>query len=275
MRLIESSSIAKRGDLALNEDSIFYSEAWAAVIDGCSSAQRLPTVEHSSGVVARTLIGQTLQSLDPLATKEQAFGALNGAIARWYEEQGLYEFCSENPAMRASAYIALASRRWREVWILGDCQALIDGRIHTHHKAVDTLMENLRAFFIEHLLATGYSEDDLIADPLLVDRQLRPIMALQPTLQNRGSSSYAYAVLDGFFTDLDAIITVKLGAEATEVVLATDGYPYLEPTLAKSEERLAHLLADDPLLYRSWRSTKGLVAPSLSFDDRSYLRFIV
>ena len=60
-----------------------------------------------------------------------------------------------------------------------------------------------------------------------------------------------------------------------EVVLASDGYPFLEPTLAASEVALAEQIANDPQNIHSFIATKGIVEGNKSFDDRTYIRFSV
>lgn len=276
MQLIEHSSIGKAGDAELNEDGLFFTPQFAAVVDGCSSVVQGNPLGKKSGVIARELIVEALATLDPAATKEEAFSTLDRAIYNWYKLQGGSEIFAASPQLRPSAYCAIASAERREVWVLGDCQALIDGTIYTHHKAVDSLMESLRAFLLESLLLQGHSEADLLADPALVDGKLRPLMALQPLFQNSGGTHYySYAALDGFFSAYDAIISIPLADTPVEVALATDGYPKILASLRASEEHLSHILESDPLLYQGFRSTKGIVGSNSSFDDRSYLRFIV
>ena len=58
-----------------------------------------------------------------------------------------------------------------------------------------------------------------------------------------------------------------------EVVLASDGYPFLKPTLAASEAALAEQIANDPQNIHSFIATKGIVEGNKSFDDRTYIRF--
>ena len=52
-------------------------------------------------------------------------------------------------------------------------------------------------------------------------------------------------------------------SSSSEIVLASDGYPFLKPTLAASEAALAEQIA-----------TKGIVEGNKSFDDRTYIRFV-
>ena len=81
-----------------------------------------------------------------------------------------------------------------------------------------------------------------------------------------------YAVIDGtpIYMPGTRIITV-----AHSVVLASDGYPTLLPTLRDTEKALAKQLADDPQNIRSFVATKGLVEGNKSFDDRAYVRLTV
>ena len=60
-----------------------------------------------------------------------------------------------------------------------------------------------------------------------------------------------------------------------EVVLASDGYPFLKPTLSASEAALAEQIANDPQNIHSFIATKGIVEGNKSFDDRTYIRFSV
>lgn len=77
------------------------------------------------------------------------------------------------------------------------------------------------------------------------------------------------AVIDGstpIYMPGTRIITV-----AHSVVLASDGYPTLLPTLRESEEALAKHLATDPQNITDFVATKGLVEGNASFDDRAYV----
>jgi hypothetical protein len=85
-----------------------------------------------------------------------------------------------------------------------------------------------------------------------------------------------YAVIDGFPIYRPGIRLISLNPEVVpaEVVLASDGYPYLQPTLKASEESLTSLLQSDPYLIDRFKATKGKMKGNTSFDDRAYIRFI-
>lgn len=268
MQVIETNLVGKTGEIELCEDALFYNDDWVAVIDGCSGAKKnLPGVS-SQGIIAKNLCLEALSTVPPDADCQAAFKHLNRSFLRWYEEQGVLEIAKTERSIRPCAYLALLSIQRREVWVLGDCQALIEGVLVTSRKAVDKLMEDVRAFLLEAELLTGEQERYRLL--------LEPIKALQPLFQNNQvKNGYSYVTLDGFFSDYEAIKIFHLGKAATEVALATDGYPQLKASLAASEKALQELLVRDPLCFRENRQTKGLVTGNQSFDDRAYIRVFV
>lgn len=92
---------------------------------------------------------------------------------------------------------------------------------------------------------------------------------VEAMLQGQNTS---YAVIDGTPIYMAGTRTVAVSHAA---VLASDGYPFLHPTLKESEEALARQLADDPQNISSFVATKGLVEGNNSFDDRAYIRLTV
>ena len=82
-----------------------------------------------------------------------------------------------------------------------------------------------------------------------------------------------YAVIDGFDIPMDKVKVIDVPPEETEIILASDGYPFIKETLGQSEEALARLIEADPLLIDKYRATKGVMNGYASFDDRSYIRF--
>ncbi|MBQ1676532.1 MAG: hypothetical protein II065_03795 [Bacteroidaceae bacterium] len=87
-------------------------------------------------------------------------------------------------------------------------------------------------------------------------------------MQGAGSD---YAVIDGFHIPLDKVKTYN-AANADTLILATDGYPQLFPTLAATEAHLQECLHEDPLMLTIHPATKGWMLGSDSFDDRSFLK---
>jgi glycerophosphoryl diester phosphodiesterase len=101
-------------------------------------------------------------------------------------------------------------------------------------------------------------------------------MKQQTLFQNNPSTGqYWYAVIDGFPVPDEGICVQSLPADIKTIVLASDGYPYLKGSLDESEQALQELLRDDPLLFRQYKSTKGMTEGLVSFDDRSYVKVTI
>ncbi|NCC63687.1 MAG: hypothetical protein EOM15_03390 [Spirochaetia bacterium] len=276
MEILEQLIVSKRDRQKLCEDGLFINEHFAAVIDGCTSKNPIKGLKQSSGVIAKECLLDALSSLDGCATMEQAFLAMNDSIVRWYEKMGLKDEAQRDTSLRPSAYAAVVSAKRREVWVLGDCQALFEGVLVTKHKAIDTLMEDVRRLLIEHALLGGKTYDQLLKDPAFIQDRLDVMMRLQSAFQNtKEAYHFGYAVLDGFFFDTREVQVARLPEGPVEVVLASDGYPVLFATLEESEAYLHQVLSEDPLMVFKHGATKPLLKGNVSFDDRSFLRILV
>ena len=100
-----------------------------------------------------------------------------------------------------------------------------------------------------------------------------PFLKKQSIFANK-DGYFGYAVIDG--TDINEMLIKAYSlTKGDRVVLASDGYPKLFPTLRGSEDYLAKVLKSDPLAINENKQTKMKSKESISFDDRSYLSFIV
>nr|WP_321262442.1 hypothetical protein [uncultured Sphaerochaeta sp.] len=276
MQLLEQFLRSKRGVPELCEDALFFNDHFAAVVDGCTSRKPIKGVPKSSGVIAKECILQGLESLQGNESMTQVFQVLNDSITTWYRGIGRECEFEADKESRCSAYAAIVSVAHRQVWVLGDCQALINDTLVTSHKAIDTLMEGVRALLVEYELANGVTVEELLLNPQPVQQKLASLMKLQTVFQNSDPSlSYSYSVLDGFFTDMESVQVLDLPHDTVEVVLASDGYPQVFPTLEATEQYLQKQLEEDPLMVFKNRATKPLFPGNCSFDDRSFLRVLV
>jgi len=60
--------------------------------------------------------------------------------------------------------------------------------------------------------------------------------------------------------------------DVDHLVLASDSYPDIRPTLSGGEALLARLLTQDPWCVGPLMGTKGVTKEQISYDDRAYLR---
>jgi glycerophosphoryl diester phosphodiesterase len=165
--------------------------------------------------------------------------------------------------------VAIFSAARREVWLIGDCQCVVDGQHHTVEKAIDRVLSSMRANYLEALLKTGATIEELRRH----DRGrefILPMLKQQSQYQNsHAKHPYAYGLLDGFPVNANSIKAISVKGE--RVSLATDGYPRMFGSLEETEQYLAKILREDPLCFRLYQATKGMMEGALSFDDRTYL----
>ena len=275
MKVIESKIEGKKSPESC-EDGLVVTADFIAVIDGSTSK----TPHHLSpdmknGRYAMVLISEYIQhELKPESTVEDfCEGVTSYIYNKVYRQQGIEEQMQAHPEERLTASAILYSKAKNEVWMVGDCQAIIDGKLYENNKPFEDIVARRRV----ELIRRGFTPQEArkTIEPLLIQAMLEG--------QNKN-----YTVIDGFPIYQKGVKVVSLNAPqknvetdvadslplpTKEIVLASDGYPFLKPTLTESEEALAHLLAYDPQCTHEFIATKGIVVGNKSFDDRTYIRF--
>lgn len=275
MKVIESKIEGKKSPESC-EDGLVVTADFIAVIDGSTSK----TPHHLSpdmknGRYAMVLISEYIQhELKPESTVEDfCEGVTSYIYNKVYRQQGIEEQLQAHPEERLTASAILYSKAKNEVWMVGDCQAIIDGKLYENNKPFEDIVARRRV----ELIRQGFTPQEArkTIEPLLIQAMLEG--------QNK-----TYTVIDGFPIYQKGVKVVSLNAPqknvetdvadslplpTKEIVLASDGYPFLKPTLTESEEALAHLLAYDPQCTHEFIATKGIVVGNKSFDDRTYIRF--
>lgn len=263
----ESLCVSKSGRKCDNEDLLVMTPAFIAVVDGTTDKTGGRFDGKTGGQLAADIIRQVLEKDDSLADKDGAFvvSHIQSALQSYAEEHN-----TEEHDIHLSASAAIYSVVLQQVWLVGDCQFMIDGKLYTNHKKVDVVLSEARSLAIHMLLKSGVTEQKLIHDD--ISRQfIMPWLKTQHVLEN-SDDRYGYQVFSskGLITDIVSV-DVPVGSH---VVLATDGYPELMPTLAESESILEKIRREDPLCYRLYKSTKGVREGNVNFDDRTYISFI-
>ena len=275
MKVIESKIEGKKSPESC-EDGLVVIADFIAVIDGSTSK----TPHHLSpdmknGRYAMVLISKFIQhELKPESTVEDfCEGVTSYIYNKVYRQQGIEEQMQAHPEERLTASAIVYSKAKNEVWMVGDCQAIIDGKLYENNKPFEDIVARRRV----ELIRQGFTPQEArkTIEPLLIQAMLEG--------QNK-----TYTVIDGFPIYQKGVKVVSLNAPqknvetdvvdslplpTKEIVLASDGYPFLKPTLTESEEALAHLLAYDPQCTHEFIATKGIVVGNKSFDDRTYIRF--
>ena len=141
--------------------------------------------------------------------------------------------------------------------MVGDCQAIIDGQHYDNSKPFEHTIALKRAQLITSGMSTANARHAI--EPLLIKAM-------------RQGQNLQYAVIDGTPIYMPGARVVKA---TSSVIIASDGYPTLFPTLSDTEEALAQHLAIDPQNIHDFIATKGCVTGNVSFDDRAYIRLSV
>ena len=280
MKIIESSIIGKKSQEAC-EDGMVVTDDFIAVIDGSTSkTPKHLNPDMKNGRYAMMLISEYIQEeLKADASVDEFCQGVTAYIYnKVYEKLGVEERLTKHPEERLTASAILYSRIRNEVWMVGDCQAIIAGKLYENGKPYEQEIARKRVELIEQGLSPAEARKQI--EPLLIKAMLSG--------QNRN-----YTVIDGFpiYQEGVKVVALKMKpasssievyfqeqtkpiASPNEVVLASDGYPFLKPTLAASEAALAEQIANDPQNIHSFIATKGIVEGNKSFDDRTYIRFV-
>lgn len=267
MKILEHSLCGKWNDPAVCEDELIVRPQLVAVVDGATSKSGRLFHGMSSGQYASQCLARRLRADDiPEKDGTQIFSCLDQCLrASWPTPAP-----SEHELPRASAIVY--NDYFKQIWVYGDCQCMINGVAHSHTKPVDTLLADLRSFYLEYHLLHGADENSLFReDP--GREAIVPLLNMQFSFENQ-PGPWGYPVLNGNGICPEMIVTYTVHP-GDEIVLASDGYPHLMETLEKSEQALRQALHTDPHCYRSNRSTKGLMTGAISFDDRCYCRILV
>ena len=289
MKIIESSIIGKKSQEAC-EDGMVITDDFIAVIDGSTSkTPKHLNPDMKNGRYAMMLISEYIR--EELKADASVDDFCQGVTAyiynKVYEKLGVEERLKEHPEERLTASAILYSRTRNEVWMVGDCQAIIDGKLYENGKPYEQEIARKRVELIEQGLSPAEARKQI--EPLLIEAML-------------SGQNQTYTVIDGFpiYREGVKVVSVSdscsvqdtvpasdtvpcsdsvsasgtISVSSSEIVLASDGYPFLKPTLAASEAALAEQIANDPQNIHSFIATKGIVEGNKSFDDRTYIRFV-
>lgn len=289
MKIIESSIIGKKSQEAC-EDGMVVTDDFIAVIDGSTSkTPKHLNPDMKNGRYAMMLISEYIrEELKADASVDEFCQGVTAYIYnKVYEKLGVEERLKEHPEERLTASAILYSRIRNEVWMVGDCQAIIAGKLYENGKPYEEKIARKRVELIEQGLSPAEARKQI--EPLLIKAML-------------SGQNQTYTVIDGFPIYREGVKVVSVSdsssvqdsvpasdsvpcsdsasasgtipSSSSEIVLASDGYPFLKPTLAASEAALAEQIANDPQNIHSFIATKGIVEGNKSFDDRTYIRFV-
>ena len=294
MKIIESCIIGKKSQEAC-EDGMVVTDDFIAVIDGSTSkTPKHLNPDMKNGRYAMMLISEYIR--EELKTDASVDEFCQGVTAyiynKVYEKLGVEERLKEHPEERLTASAILYSRTRNEVWMVGDCQAIIGGKLYENGKPYEEKIARKRVELIEQGLSpaearkqiepllikamlSGQNQTYTVIDGFPIYREGVKVVSVSDfcSVQNSVSSSDSCSVQDTVSCSDSVSASDTIPSSSSEIVLASDGYPFLKPTLAASEAALAEQIANDPQNIHSFIATKGIVEGNKSFDDRTYIRF--
>ena len=265
MQIIEQTIVPKN-PAKKSEDGIVVTDNFIAVIDGSTSkTDKRYSLFSSNGRYAMLTISKYLRKARKDISCHQFCTGVSQAIARHYRKSQ-WERLREHPEERLTASCVVYSRLRREVWMIGDCQCFIGSNYYDNPKPYEQELAEKRAAIIK---ASPLPHDHFLHDDTA---RAAIIPRMKETMRQQ---NITYSVVDGFPIDERHVRILTLDFQPWEIVLASDGYPFLEPTLEASEARLAHQRETDPLNIGEFKATKAFAEGFNSFDDRAYIRFKV
>lgn len=272
MKIIEQYSVSKTGNLHDCEDLIFFSDSFASVIDGATSRGDRLFDGKNPGLAAALAVKNAIGKFGHSFSLRKALKCLTEEILLFNKSHGIgpEEY---NRMITASAVIY--SRYHNRIWLIGDCQCLVNNKTYANANGIDDFTASVRSFVNQAEILKGrplewIMENDPGSEyikPLLVEQFL--FQNLNPALKG----AFGYTAIDGRNIEERSVKVIDIEKDCNEIILASDGYPAVCKTLNESEEALTAILKSDPLCIYEHKCVKGLKEGLVSYDDRAYLRF--
>lgn len=242
MKIIESSIIGKKSPEAC-EDGMVITDDFIAVIDGSTSkTPKHLNPDMKNGRYAMMLISEYIR--EELKADASVDDFCQGVTAyiynKVYEKLGVEERLKEHPEERLTASVILYSWTRNEVWMVGDCQAIIDGKLYENGKPYEQEIARKRVELIEQGLSPAEARKQIEA--LLIEAML-------------SGQNQTYTVIDGFpiYREGVKVVSVSDSCSVSDTVPASDSVPCSDSVSASGT-----FLSLPPRLYwqamaiRSW-----------------------
>ena len=255
--ILDAWTQSKRGDDELNEDAYVVADDVVAIFDG--ETDKSGSDPPTPGRQGAQALAEAASCLPSSASPSEVSEFLHGAVRSVAD-------ASSTP-VAVGAVLDLRSRR---VVRIGDVSVCIDGVLHGAEKRLDDIAGAARAALLHSMLRSGADAEMLLErDP--GREMILPLLRAAAAWRNVADTDLGFPALDGTATPVSMIDVFDVPAGA-HVILATDGYLDVRPSLEQAEEALARRIESDPLRLGPPPGTKGVLPGCMSFDDRTYVR---
>lgn len=264
MKLLDIFTKSKSGDPTLNEDGVYFKAPFAAVIDGTTTKDGKLFCGMYGGRFAMQVITDALANIPESYEPYRLLEEINNALANELKSKGL-EFSP-------SAGILIYNDARKELISYGDNPYSINGKRYYSVKESDKIASEKRSEIIKALLRSGMTVEEIQKNDLGRKEIVGYLKEVSEKYANVECEN-GYPVINGKGVVKSFIRVHKIDA-GSELILASDGYPKILDTLSETEFYLQEMLKKDVLCIEELIGTKGVAFGNVSFDDRSYLRFV-
>lgn len=162
---MESTSIGKTRKK--NDDGLYVGENFVAVIDGVSSKSSIEIEGRKVNIA--DIIVEAIKKIDrwnaPTYAKTMNIEEFTRAINMYIKKFcGLHNVSLTENKLEATA--AIYSKYYNQIWLVGDCRAVYDGKTIDNELKADDLYAEIRYEIIKSLLKHGYTEKDIFKDDI-------------------------------------------------------------------------------------------------------------
>ncbi len=186
-----------------------------------------------------------------------------------YKKYGIdLERMKNHPVERLTASAVVYSAYHKQVWMVGDCQCIVNGEYYENPKPQEAILAEKRSKILKKMLKKG----EITVEQVQTDDPGRAAI-IDGVIDGCRLQNVKYPVIDGFPIPIDTVKVIDVNDNCKEIVLASDGYPFLKSSLAETETLFQEQLHNDPLFIDTFKATKALMNGYKSFDDRCYIRF--
>ena len=269
---IEYTTISKTGDERGNHDGIVVSDAFLAVVDAYQARGYRAWQGKPAGIFAKELLCKALEqqpadaeARDVVCALEETLQEQTTSAIEQMQDKQVYAY----PMARLLVYSAAK----RQIWRLGDSPFVVDGTLHFERSQALQAATLKRAEVTEKFLArdntdlkdmvnNDYGRTAIMEDIVAEERRVDGVECL---------SGRADVDMDVLLGNVE-VFQLEVGQE---VILASDGYPQLLPSIEESEAWLKEERDRDPLFVRDFKALRTAKDEEVGYDDRSYVRFVV
>ncbi|MCD8297612.1 MAG: hypothetical protein LUC88_08565 [Prevotella sp.] len=243
MKVIEQTIIGKKSQ-AECEDSIVVNDNFIAVIDGSTS--KTPSRINSlctNGKFCMQLISEYINTMSKDIDVNGFCNDITHIINNVYKNYSVdLQKIINNPVERLTASAIIYSAYKRQVWMVGDCQCIANGVYYDNPKPQEGILAEKRSKILKAMLKRG----EITVEQVQAEDPGRKAI-INGVIEGCRYQNMKYAVIDGFPILMKGVKVIDIDNDCKEIVLASDGYPFLKSSLEETETLFQKQIHEDPL----------------------------